>query len=134
MTANFNLPEMSDHFLRFAVSQPLNHWLAVQGEVYARMGELAESWGRNRVEDAAAAEHAVRRLSDGPDRNQVAAIYGDLLQGTMSRAANDLSQLALHGQAILAAGMSEARQVQDETLTAGQQGQQAATKLAKAAQ
>ncbi|NBC33724.1 MAG: hypothetical protein GVY13_13705 [Alphaproteobacteria bacterium] len=131
MTANLNLPEMSDQFLRLAVSQPLTHWLAVQGEVYARMGEMAESWGRNRVEDATAAENAVRRLADGPDRNQVAAIYSDLLQGAMHRAANDVSQLALHGQAILAAGLSGARQVTAVTADAGRE---ATVPVAKAAQ
>jgi len=133
MAGNFGIQEMNDTFMRFGVSNPLIQWMNVQGEIYSRIGELAESWGKHRMEDAAATRDAVSRLSDSPDANEVASIYGNLMQGAMERAAHDMSEMVTHSQAIWMASMSGARQMRDEALAGAREVQNEAMSGARQA-
>lgn len=133
MAGNFGMQEMNDTFMRFGVSNPLIHWMNVQREVYSRMGEMAQSWGQHRMEDAEATRDAVSRLTDSPDANQVAAIYGNLMQGAMERAAHDMSDMVTHSQAIWMAGMSGARDIQNEAMSGAREVQNEAVSGARQA-
>ncbi len=112
MTPNTNQSDMVNDFLRLTVSQPVMGMISMQGEIMGRLGQMAETWGQNRRQDAEAARDAVRRLSDSRNAEDVSAIYSDWMRGAMERVSNDLSCMATHSQGILQAGLGSAYQMQ----------------------
>jgi hypothetical protein len=113
------------------VSQPLISLMGVQGEVFARMADMAEMWGRNRRQDAEAAQDAVRRMSDTRDISEITSIYNDWMRGVLDRASRDISQYAGHAQGIMSAGITGARRMQQEGVAAGQEATQRVAKAAE---
>jgi hypothetical protein len=131
MDANTSMPEMGNNMMWLTVSQPLINMMGVQGEMLSRMADMAETWGRNRRQDAEATQDAVRRMSESRDANQISAIFTDWMRGTMERASNDLTQYANHAQGMMSAGMAGAKQMQQEGTAAAKE---ATSKMAKAAE
>lgn len=131
MTDRISVPDMTSSFMWLTASQPMMRWMTIQGEISSRLGEIAATWGQNRLDDAEAAQNAVRRMSGTRDVNEITAICSDWLRGTMERAAREVSQFTSQTQGIVTAGLSGAHHMpQHETAT----GKDAPQRAAKAAE
>lgn len=131
MSERHSLTDMANNVMWMTASQPLMNWMSVQGEISSRLGEMAATWGQDRLRDAEAAQSAVRRMSGTRDVNEIAAIYGEWLHGTMERAARDLSQYASRTQELMGTALPIVRPVQPGEMTVGKEAAKATAKAAE---